>query len=236
MKRFYKAVTVVRGETGFEIHLDGRPVRTPGRIILAASSDALAYAIMAEWAAQVDAVDPETMPLTQLLTTALERVARDRPAMTDMLCAYLDTDLLCYRAPQETMAARQKAAWDPWLAWFERAYGARLEVTTSLKALSQPEMALKVVRMGLDAMDDEVFTVAQLVVSLTGSLVLGLGFARGDLGADEAFRVATVEEAYKSAIYRDDLHGEDPHQKSRHDTMRRDLVAAEKFLGFAHRR
>ncbi|TIW41775.1 MAG: ATPase, partial [Mesorhizobium sp.] len=33
-KRFYKAVAVVPAEEACAVHLDGRPVRTPGRALL----------------------------------------------------------------------------------------------------------------------------------------------------------------------------------------------------------
>ena len=34
MKRFYKEVSVAPAERGFEIHLDGKPIRTPNRDIM----------------------------------------------------------------------------------------------------------------------------------------------------------------------------------------------------------
>ena len=41
-KRFYKDVTTDRAEEGFRILLDGRPVRTPGKKLLAVPAEAIA--------------------------------------------------------------------------------------------------------------------------------------------------------------------------------------------------
>ena len=45
MKRFYQDAAVVAGESGFEIRLDGRPVRTPARAQLALPTHRLADAV-----------------------------------------------------------------------------------------------------------------------------------------------------------------------------------------------
>src|ERR1700754_2764140 len=51
-RRFYNDVSVVEGEGGFSLALDGRPVKTPARRPLGAPTRALAEALAAEWRAQ----------------------------------------------------------------------------------------------------------------------------------------------------------------------------------------
>ena len=69
---------------------------------------------MAEWATQGDTVAPDTMPMTQILTTAIDRM-RDRDAITKAILKYLDTDLLCYRVKEPVeIFKRQKEIWDKW--------------------------------------------------------------------------------------------------------------------------
>jgi chaperone required for assembly of F1-ATPase len=230
MKRFYKIVSVGEGVAGYEIHLDGRSVKTPSGALLATSSKTLADALMGEWAAQDPQIVPDTMPLTQLLTTALDRVAAQREEMTHALIAYLNTDLICYRATQPAIADRQAAAWDPWLQWFIDRFDAALAVTEGLRALTQPEEAQTAVRVALGQADDLRFTVIQLVTSLTGSLVLGLAFAEGAATPEQAFEAANVDEIYKSEIYHEDVHGRDPQQEKRERSMRVELDAARRFL------
>ena len=231
MKRFYKIVTTARTAGGHEIHLDGKPVKAPSGIALCAPNENIAAAVMQEWAAQEDDILPDTMPLTQILITAQDRVARERAAMEKAVAGYLDTDLLCYRAtlPAET-AKRQAAAWNPWLSWFEKEYGVRLLTTENLEALTQPDAAHEAVRTALRGFDDLTFTAVQIVVSQCGSVVLGLAFAAGAAAPEQVFAAAQVEEDFKAAFYNEGAHGAAPHEERRRALMLRDLIAAQDFL------
>lgn len=231
MKRFYKMVTVARGAHGHEIHLDGKPVKTPSGAVLSAPNEKLAGGMMREWMAQEGEIVPDSMPLTQILITAQDRVSRERPAMEKAVLAYLDTDLLCYRAtlPAET-ARRQAESWDPWLAWFEKEYGVRLATTEGLRALQQPPEARAAVEKAVAALDDARFTVFQLVVSQSGSLVLGLAFMAGAVTPEQICAAASVEEDFKAEVYNEAKHGAAPHMETSRAAMARDVRAAQDFL------
>jgi len=75
VKRFYKAASVGEGNL---ILLDGKPVRTPGRVPLALPNTGLAGAIAEEWEAQGETIDPRAMKLTGLANAAIDRRARLR--------------------------------------------------------------------------------------------------------------------------------------------------------------
>ena len=77
MKRFYTDVAAASQADGtaLSIRLDGRPVRTPARALLVVPDAALADAIVAEWQAQGDKIDPRSMPMTGLANAAIDRVA-----------------------------------------------------------------------------------------------------------------------------------------------------------------
>ena len=173
MKRFYTMVsTAGDDESGYRIELDGKPVKTQGGRVLSAPTAPMADAIVKEWASQDVDIDPETMPLTQILNTAQDRVAASRQEMQAQILNYLDTDLLCYRTDQpEAMAKRQAAAWDPWLEWFSGRYECALQTTTTLQALSQPQTAHDKVDAFVTALNDLDFTVLQLVTATSGSQV-----------------------------------------------------------------
>ena len=66
-KRFWKEARVVRGDTGYTVELDGRPVRTPAKSLLTLPGRKLAEAVAAEWDAQDDVINPATMPVTRRL-------------------------------------------------------------------------------------------------------------------------------------------------------------------------
>ena len=84
-KRFYAAANVQQIDGGFVITLDEKPVRTPGQKLLRTESKELAQQIAAEWGAQGEFIDTETMPLTRLLNIALDRIPMDRDALLNVL-------------------------------------------------------------------------------------------------------------------------------------------------------
>src|SRR5580704_1076671 len=96
--RFYESATVAATPHGHAIHLDGKPVNTPARRVLAAPTMALAQAIAAEWNAQTNVIDPASMPLTRLANAIIDGVADAPQPVADEIGKYLASDLLFYRA------------------------------------------------------------------------------------------------------------------------------------------
>ncbi|MEZ5814907.1 MAG: ATP12 family protein [Alphaproteobacteria bacterium] len=233
MKRFYKLVSTHEEAEGWAIHLDAKPVKTPLKTTLLAPNEALANEIMREWAAQEEAIIPETMPLTQILSTQIDCVRAQRQTMSVEILKFLDTDLLCYRAPKEEppgQAERQAEIWDPWLDWFEEGFGQRLQITSGIIALKHPEAVHKAVKEKVESLDEARFTVLQLAVPLAGSLVLGLAFTQGAITPQQFYEAARVEELFKDQIYNAEKYGRDPQQEQKDAAMLRDLEAAETFL------
>src|ERR1700722_9816114 len=99
VKRFYKTAEVREAEPGvFALALDGRAARTPGRNPLAATSASLMARVAKEWARQGDTLDPVDMPLTRLLNSAIDGVARTMDETRADIARYAGSDLVCYRA------------------------------------------------------------------------------------------------------------------------------------------
>src|ERR1700681_1791029 len=97
-RRFYDAVSIVEGEGGFGLLLDGRAVNTPARRALAAPRRAWSEALAAEWEAQRDVIDPARMPLTRLAHCIIDGVAAHAMEVAPEVEKYLATDLVLYRA------------------------------------------------------------------------------------------------------------------------------------------
>jgi|JI10StandDraft_1071094.scaffolds.fasta_scaffold29960_2 chaperone required for assembly of F1-ATPase len=231
MKRFYKVVSTRAAQDGWVVELDGKPVKTPSGTVLHAPTAALADLAAAEWAAQTDQIFPDSMPVTQILVTGLDRIAKDRAAMEAPVLAYLDTDLLCYRASEPPeLVDREQAARDPGLAWFEKRFGVALPVTNGLAALRQPQDAHVKVRDAVTSMPLWPFNILQLVTGLTGSLVLGLAFVEGACTADDCLKALYVEEDHKADIYDEEFYGRAPQTNASIASAKRDLDAAQAFL------
>ena len=223
MKRFYTAVTVTpdRG-----IELDGRPVKTPLRVALRLPTQALAEAVAAEWEAQTGTIDPRSMPLTGLANAAIDRVAVDRDAFVASLAAYGDADVLLYRAAEPPPLARaQLAAWNPILDWAERRYGIEFAPITGIVHRPQPPETLATLAAALGAFDDFRLVAMQPLITITGSLVIGLALAEGALDADTAWAASELDELWQAENW-----GEDELAIQTRAHRRADYDAALRFL------
>lgn len=226
MKRFWKTVTVEPTDAGLGIALDGRPVRTPGRVPLALPTPALAQAVADEWSAVEDRLDPRAMPLTGLANAAIDRVAPDPAVFAAGLAAYGESDLLCYRAEDpEPLVARQQAAWDPVLAWARQRYDVTFAITAGVMHVAQPPAT--VVRLAEATAARDAFALAGLspIVTITGSLVLALALAERAFDAETVWNAAHVDEDWQVERW-----GEDPLATEARLIRRRDYDAAVQFL------
>ncbi len=227
MKRFYQRVEVAAEDGQHRLLLDGRPLRTPAKRTLLLPSAALAAAVAAEWLAQADTIEPTTMPLTRLASTAQDRLPGLRAAATLELVEYAATDLLCYRAAAPLdLVERQRRAWQPLLEWAASCYGARLRMTTSVLPVEQPAVALQRLRAAVEALDDWPLVGLHAATTALGSLILGLALADGRINAGEALAASLLDEMFEIERW-----GPDAESERRHAALRRDIEAAAGFLG-----
>ncbi len=224
VKRFYKVAEVGEEADGrYALTLDGRRARTPGRNALAARSRAVMQAVAEEWARQGEALDPADMPLTRLLNSAIDGVAKAMDETRAEIVRYAGSDLLCYRAESpEALAERQRAAYDPVLDWAAEVLGARFVLAAGVIHVEQPPDPLAAVRAAVAAVDDPVALAGlSVVTTLTGSAVLALAVARGRLTAAEAWRIAHVDEDFQIEKW-----GEDAEAARRRERRWREMKAA----------
>ncbi|MBJ6120274.1 ATP12 family chaperone protein [Sphingomonas mollis] len=222
MKRFWQDVTIA----GREVLLDGRPVRTPGRVPLALPTDALAAAVAAEWLAVDETIDPRAMPLTGLSNAAIDRIAPDPALFAQGLARYGESDLLCYRAeaPPE-LVERQVAAWDPPLHWARARYDLHVEVTAGIVHRAQPPATIARLAEAMGAYDAWHLAGLSPVVTLSGSLILALALAEGTMSAEATWTAAQVDEQWQI-----DRWGEDALAAATTAAHRREFDAAAAFL------
>lgn len=236
MKRFYKVVSTARVSDGsdenYHILLDGKPIKTPLRLDLKAPNEAIANLVMQEWADAPEEINPAEMRFTQILSTYQDKVSVERAEMTAQILNYLNTDLICYFAPQDDFGtpARQETLWRPWLNWFKEHFGVSLRVTCEIAALEQPEAAEKAVKDHVAALNDHQFTVLQMVVPACGSLVLGLAFVEQRIKPSDLLAAIRIEEMIKNEVYNADKHGPDPAQEKKDGALIKDFDAMQKFL------
>lgn len=231
-KRFWKEAGVVEEEGGFGVRLDGRVVRTPAKAPLIVPTRALAQAIATEWDAQESKIDPNTMPFTRSANAAIDKVARQQAEVAEMLAAYGDSDLICYRAASPVeLVEKQAAAWDPLLDWTESVLSAKLLAVEGMVHVPQDPQALARLKAHVEALDVWALTAFHDLVSISGSLVIGFAALDGLYPADVLWTLSRVDETWQAEQWGKDEEAAEVaarkesdflHAKQFHDLSRKD--------------
>src|SRR3974377_1949254 len=198
-KRFYQYASVgeARGEGGFPLLLDGKPVRTPSRRQLAARPRRLASATAEEWNVQEKVVDPVHMPLTRLANAIIDAWTAAPDPVAKEVANYLSSDLLFYRAQTpDSLVEQQTRAWDPVLAWANHTFGARFVLAQGVMHVVQPEQALAAASAGLPSGSWRLGALSA-ITTLTGSALLALALMHGAMEPEAVWAAAHVDEDWQ---------------------------------------
>ncbi len=226
-KRFYENATVVREEGAFAVRLDGKPVRTPGRALLALPSQAAAQLIADEWNAQGEEINPVSMPVLRLVNTATDGVSLEVDAVAEDILRFASSDLLLYRAEgPQGLVDRQRAAWDPVLDWAGTKLHARFVLAEGVMPVAQPREAIAAINIHLGSRKEPLRLASlHLMTSLMGSALLALAVEAGALDAEAAWKAAHVDEDWNTEQW-----GQDSEATARGNARRRDFLAAVALL------
>lgn len=226
MKRFYKTVAVDTSDDGaFLVTLDGRSLSSPAKRPLRLPTRGVAEAIAGEWDAQGEKVDPSSMAMMSFAATVTDRVTPQRDHVVGEIAGFGGSDLLCFlaEAPDE-LVGRQVTQWTPWRERAENRLAIRLAVTAGVMPVRQSEEALAAFRSAVDQIDDWSLAPLHTVTSITGSLILALAVLDGDLGAEEAFDLSQIDEAFQVEKW-----GQDREAELRRRGLLAEMKAAERF-------
>ena len=200
VKRFWEQAEVEAEGGSYVLRLDGKPMRLPSGETLLIDHRPLAEAIAGEWrSAPIGAeVTPGHLPLTQLAATARLRIAPAPANTAASIAAYARSDLLCYRAVDPPdLVERENTAWQPWVEWAARRYGAMLVVTQGISLVDQSPHALAALARAVAEQNAHGLAGLGVMVPIMGSLVLGLAVVEGELEADEAFQLSVLDEVFQ---------------------------------------
>ncbi len=225
-RKFYSAVSIAKRPEGFAVLLDGKPVRTPARADFVLPNEILAKEIAEEWRAQGETLQPDSMPMTRLANTALDRIAPRRDEAIAQIMRFAESDLVCYRAEHPAdLAARQARAWDPLLTWVKDRHRAQLKTGAAIAHVPQEPKALAALERAIAAYDDFALAALHVAATTTGSVVIALAFMDGRLDAEGAFAASHLDEAYQAEQW-----GRDAEAQTKAARVAAELIAAERFL------
>lgn len=226
LKRFYQTAEAAYAPSGWQVLLDGKPMRTPQKAVLEVPHERLAEAVAEEWATQGKEIALEQMPLTQFTCAVLDYTRAFRADVEAETVAYAGTDLLCYRASEpEALVAQQKTAWDKWLDWAQTRYDIRMQVTEGIMPVEQEAASLEALHKEIARLDDFGLTAVWLMAKQCSSLLLPMAVWEKQLDAETAFHIARVDETFQNAQW-----GEDEEALERREAAAREMYALGEFI------
>ena len=111
--------------------------------------------------------------------------------------------------------------WDPVLEWARRHLGATFAIAQGVMPIEQPSEAVACYREAVDGLDALRLGALHVMTTLTGSALISLAHARGELDREAAWQAAHVDEDFQIAQW-----GEDAEASERRAKRWRDFEAA----------
>lgn len=97
-KRFYKTTNVLSTDSGYEVTLDHRKLKTPNGTLFTVKSEPLAIAVATEFDAQKEHIERSRMHISALCFTAIDNPNRlTKPDMVNYLLNFIATDTVLFQ-------------------------------------------------------------------------------------------------------------------------------------------
>ena len=202
MKRFYQSVEAATVDGGFQILLDGRPVRTPKKHLLRIEDRYVADLVAREWDAQKDNIRQDLMPATRMATSVIDLLGERRLDAEAEITGYGRSDLTCYRAATPAnLVARQDQHWNPVVEWAQTTFDIVLEITNTIAFVEQPAPTLARIDQLVTDMDDWRLIGLHAATKATGSVLLGLAMSEAAFNARQVYEAACLDELFEREIW-----------------------------------
>ena len=225
MTRFYKTAAPAPADTGWQVLLDGRGIKTAMGAQQVVPGQRLANALADEWAAQGEEIDPAGFVFRDLADYAIDVVRADRDAAIANLLRFAETDTLCYRAdPEEALFKRQQEVWEPLVQAAEAHHGIHFQRVSGIMHRPQPPATLETLRVYLAGLDDFTLAALNTLASLAASLTVALAALEDGADAQTLWAAANLEEDWQIELW-----GEDDLAKERRDRRAAEFANALRF-------
>lgn len=209
-QRFYKVVGVKESADGkgFHVTLDGKVLKTPARHPLILPNRYLATLLACEWDFQTDkrrGIEPVSMPITQLVFTAIDQISLD-PETTRKVCmSYLPTDTALFFAAEEDriLLGKQKQHLQPLVRWTQRTLGVHLETSNGHFSgrLGHPDTTTEKFSKILSLLDPIQLAAVQSVTMECKSLVMAIAHLLRHISAEQLKTLSRLEEEFQVEIW-----------------------------------
>ncbi len=205
IKRFYTDVETTAVDTGFQIELDERPVKSAGQQLLQLPNKKMAEQLADEWHRQKEFVDFANMPVMRFASAVSDNIIpRPDDARAEIL-KYAHSDLLCYRVSEpENLVERQASLWDPVLLQFKEELKIDFVNSTDIQYVEQGGNSMKRFEALVTPLEDYQLGAVHLVTVMTGSAALAITLGNNWLTAEAVWQCAHLDEDFQAEHWGED--------------------------------
>ena len=210
MKRFYEDISVLKQDKMYVVMLDGKTIKTPQKNLCLLSTRVMADAVAKEWEDQDKNIDPASMPMTKMINTAIDRVKVRRNEIITELVNFSCSDQICYRAdnPQELVDLQNKI-WNPLLRRLKKVHNIELKFTVGIVFQEQDPKQLMKIKKLIEGIEDFALMAFYGMVTVCGSITIGLNLFEGYISTDEAWKAGHLDENFQVSKWGNDQDADD---------------------------
>ena len=206
MKKFWKKVEVKEIFTNtFQVRLDDKILKTPMKKDLRFLNYQIATETSKEWDIEGTIINTDGMIFYGLVSTAIDKISKNRNLFINQILSFVDTDLICYRAdaPNE-LVQLQNQKWDPIISMIEKYTGFSLETFTGIMPSKQEKGVHLKVKQLVNQFSDLEISALHRITNVTGSVFLSLCILKGDLYKNHAFELSFLDELWQAENWGDE--------------------------------
>ena len=197
-KKFWSAIELKEKESKFGILLDKNLLKTPQKKDCLISNIRIAKDLLKEWSSIQDDINFHNMPVTQICFASLDRKRKEKTILLNKLTEYGMTDLLFYRDTCGTdLEKLQSKKWDKLLYWIQNELDLNFIIVNGIMPVEQPKENYNTFFNELEKLDCISLTALSDIVTLSGSLILGLLLLKKKIASKQAWYLAKVDEEWQ---------------------------------------
>ena len=138
------------------------------------------------------------MPVTQICFASLDRKRKEKIILLNKLTEYGMTDLLFYRDTSGTELEKlQSKKWDNLLDWIQNEFDLHFKIVNGIMPVEQPKENYNTFFNELEKLDCISLTALSDIVTLSGSLILGLLLLKKKIISKQAWSLAKLDEEWQ---------------------------------------
>ena len=197
-KKFWKSIKLIKKNSEFGILLDKHLLKTPQKKVFLVSNKTIAENLLKEWTKIDGEINFHNMPITQICFASLDREVKDKVILQNKLIEYGMTDLLFYRDGLGTELEKlQSKSWNKLLDWTKSEFKLNFNISNSLMPVKQPLINQRIFSKEINKLDCFSLTAISEIITLTGSLIIGLLILKKQILPNQAWSLSKVDEEWQ---------------------------------------